>query len=293
MPKTASRVLEITLTSRNKNVKTPIPMCGVPHRAAQSYIARLIDNGFKVAICDQIEDPADAKGLVKREVVRVITPGMIIDNEFLDEKTNNYVLALAILADAAGLSYLDISTGSFQVTEAQKTDAVIDAALSLNPSEILLPAFMQNDPSYAVILQTIGEIPVTYLEDRAFDYKQAYERLTDQFKTVSLEGFGCESLKAGIRAAGALVYYIRETQKQKIAHLTRLETYSLGNHLSIDEISWQNLEITRNIRSGTRRGTLLGIMDHTRTAMGARLLKNWLRYPLIQADGIHARLEAG
>ena len=290
--KIASRQLEITLTSRNKKDEFPIPMCGVPHKAVQVYIARLLDHGNKVAICDQIEDPALAKGLVKRDVVRVITPGMIIENEFLDEKTNNYILAIAQDNDVAGLSCLDLSTGAFRVLESKDLQSVVDEALRISPNEVLLPEFSGNDPFFSTILNAFSEKAVTFLEKIAFEYKRGRERLLNQFNTLSLEGFGCENLKTGISAAGALIYYIRKTQKQKTEHILRIETYTLSSYLWLDDISFQNLEIIKNIRTGSGQGTLLGIIDNTVTAMGGRLLKSWLRYPLVNIEEIDSRLDA-
>ncbi|MGD2098513.1 MAG: DNA mismatch repair protein MutS [Desulfobacterales bacterium] len=288
----ASRVLDITLTSRNKNDESPVPMCGVPHRAVSGYIARMIDHGYKVAVCDQIEDPAVAKGLVKRDVVRVITPGMIIDDAFLDKRSHNFVMALARHGDDFGMSYLDISTGLFRLIQSADLTAVVDESLRISAREILLPESAKTDPQLASIRGAQTERAVTYLDDSAFDHKRCYNRLTEQFNTISLEGFGCEELTAGVRAAGALVFYVRETQKQKIAHLARLETYSLGHYLLVDDSSCRNLELEKNLHTNTRRGTLLGIIDQTRTAMGARLLKSWLRYPLIEIEDIRARHEA-
>ena len=288
----ASRALEITLTSRNKKDDSPVPMCGVPHRAVQNYIARLIDQGYKVAICDQIEDPAKAKGLVKRDVVRVITPGMIVDSEFLDERSHNFVLALARHNESWGISYLDISTGMFRLTESGKPDALVDEIRRISPSEILLPDFAKQDPLFLPLIRSLTDRTITYLDDRAFELKRGYERLTNQFNTLSLEGFGCENLHAGIRAAAAVIFYVRETQKQKIEHFTRIETYFLDHHLMIDDLSCRNLELDQNIRTGGRRGTLIGIIDHTTTAMGARLLKTWLRYPLVDIDEIQLRYDA-
>ena len=288
----ASRILEITLTSRNKKDEFPIPMCGIPYRAVKGYIARLIDHGRKVAICDQIEDPAAAKGLVKRDVVRVITPGMIVDDEFLDEKSDNYVFAVARNNDTAGFSYLDISTGTFRVSQSQDLSAVVDEALRVSPSEALFPESSKADPFFTAILDALSEKLITFLEDRAFEHQRCRERLLDQFKTLSLEGFGCEHLKAGVQAAGALIFYVRETQKQKIEHLGGIETYSLNNYLIIDDISCRNLEILQNVHTGSKRGTLLGIIDKTVTAMGGRLLKRWLRYPLLEVAEIESRHEA-
>ncbi|MDX2502713.1 MAG: DNA mismatch repair protein MutS, partial [Deltaproteobacteria bacterium] len=288
----ASRALEITLTSRNKNVESPVPMCGIPHRAASSYIARLINKGYKVAVCDQIEDPAKAKGLVKRDVVRVVTPGMIIEDELLDERTNNYVLAVTSKNGTIGIAFLDISTGAFRVAESDDSRAVIEEIQRIAPREVLLPESSKNDPEFLPITDALPEISKSYLDDRAFEFKRSYKRLTDQFQTVTLEGFGCENWKTGICAAGAVVFYVRETQKQKLEHLTRIEVHRFDKFLMIDEMSWQNLELSSNIRSGSRRATLIGIIDHTSTAMGARLLAHWMRYPLIDSIEIGLRHDA-
>ncbi len=288
----ASRILEITLTSRNKNDESPIPMCGVPHHAAKSYIARLIDKGYKVAVCDQIEDAAAAKGLVKRDVVRVITPGMVIENELLDERANNFVLSLFCRGDFNGIACMDISTGAFRVTESKDAAAIVDEVRRISPSELLLPQSAKDDPAYLPVKELLSEVATSYLNNRAFEYKRSYERLTDQFQTITLEGFGCEAFQAGICAAGAAIYYVSETQKQKLAHLSRIESYWLDRYLIVDAQSRLNLELSRNIRTGSRRATLLGILDRTATAMGARLLANWMRYPLLEPDEIRSRLDA-
>jgi DNA mismatch repair protein MutS len=285
----ASRALEITLTSRNKNDDSPVPMCGFPHRAAQGYIARLMDKGYKVAVCDQIEDPAKAKGLVKRDVVRVITPGMIIEDELLDERSNNYILAVLCKNDLTGIAFMDISTGAFRVAESEDSKAIIEEIQRIAPSEILLPESSKSDPGFLPVAAALTGISISYLEDRAFEYKGSYERLTDQFNTLSLEGFGCQNLKAGICAAGAVVFYVRETQKQKLEHLTRIETHRLDRYLMVDELSWQNLELSTSLATGSRRATLLGVIDQTITAMGARLLAQWMRYPLMDIEEIAAR----
>ncbi len=288
----ASRVLDITLTSRNKNDEQPVPMCGFPHRAASGYIARLIEHGHKVAICDQVEDPATAKGLVRREVVRVITPGMIVDEEFLDARSNNFIVALFQDSGVTGLAYLDISTGTFRVTESADPDAVLDEARRVAPREILLSESARCGGFAERIDRFFGEIARTHVDDKFFERRRGYDRLTGQFQTLTLEGFGCEHLKAGVSAAGALIAYVAETQKQKTTHITRLKTYTLDHFLVVDEVSRQNLELTRNIRTGARRGTLLGILDQTRTAMGTRLFQDWLRNPLRGRGPIEARLDA-
>ena len=289
---TASQALEITLTSRNKHDSAPVPMCGFPHRAAQGYIARLIEKGYKVAVCDQVEDPATAKGLVKREVVRVITPGMIVDHDLLDAASNNFVLSLYIKPDRAGLAYLDLSTGTFRVTESTLIDAVFEEALRVSPQEILFPESAKDASAYSSLRRFFENVSCGYLPDRSFEHRSCYERLTAQFETLSLEGFGCEEMKAAVSAAGAIMQYVSETQKQPVAHIARLETYRLEHYLLIDERSRQNLELTRNLQDGGRRGTLLAVLDQTVTAIGARLLKSWLRTPLLEAELIKARQDA-
>ncbi|MEJ2660105.1 MAG: DNA mismatch repair protein MutS [Desulfobacteraceae bacterium] len=289
---TASRVLEITLTSRNKNDTVPVPMCGVPYRAAQSYIARLIENGYKVAICDQIEDPSQAKGLVKREVVRVVTPGMIIENELLEAKSNNYLLSLALDRDLFGIAVVDISTGAFRVTETAADARIAEEIGRILPREVLLPADIQGSSVAAQVERMVPAQAINWLAVDIFDVQRGRERLTDQFQTQSLEGFGCQFMKAGLGAAGALLHYVKETQKQVVGHLHGIATYSLEDHLIVDHQSRQNLELEKNIRSGAKQGTLISILDKTATAMGGRLLKQWLRYPLRSAPEIGQRLDA-
>jgi DNA mismatch repair protein MutS len=288
----ASKVLEITLTSRSKNETTRIPMCGVPYRAANGYIARLIENGYKVAICDQVEDPALAKGLVKREVVRVITPGMIVEDTFLDEKANNYILSISRLKNLVGIACLDISTGTFQVTESSEDSSVLEEIRRIGPREVTLPVAAKADLQYASIVETLKEVAITWISDSAYDPDWARHQLIDHFKTLTLEGFGCENLNAAVSAAGGLLHYVRETQKQEVSHLSRIETYFLHQYLWVDDISCQNLELLKNMRTGTKRGALLGIADQTLTAMGGRLLRRWIRYPLIDPEKITARLDA-
>jgi DNA mismatch repair protein MutS len=289
---TASGILEITLTSRNKKDEFPVPMCGVPHKAVKGYIAKLISNGFKVAICDQKENPAEAVGIVERDVVRVITPGMILEDELLDEKANNYILSIFHDSGAAGLSYLDISTGLFRVTETKDQSLLKEELLRVSPSEILLPESLRKDSFLSGLEYILNGKPVTYLEDIKFEHKSCRERLLALFKTLSLEGFGCENMRSGICAAGALVHYLRETQKQDFGHISSIETYSLEKFLLVDETSCQNLEILKNLKNGSRQGTLLGVLDRTVTPMGGRLLRRWLRYPLQDRNDIICRLDA-
>ena len=288
----ASKVLEIALTSRDKKSANPIPMCGIPAKAADNYIARLIGAGLKVAVCEQIEDPKAAKGLVKRDVTRVVTPGMILDSALLDEKSNNFVLAIHRGNSLAGLACLDISTGAFRLCESKSLKAVLDEAVKLAPSEVLLPESLRTDRGIKPFLEALEHSAFTYLEDREFDLRGAKKRLTEQFNTRSLEGFGCEGLKVGVGAAGAILSYVSETQLQKVEHINRLETYGLDDYLAMDDSSLRNLELIANLRDGSRKGTLVGTLDKTVTAMGGRLLKAWIRSPLLVAETIESRLDA-
>ena len=288
----ASKVLEIALTSRDKKSANPIPMCGIPAKAADNYIARLIGAGLKVAVCEQIEDPKAAKGLVKRDVTRVVTPGMILDSALLDEKSNNFVLAIHRGSGLAGLACLDISTGAFRLCESKSLKAVLDEAVKLAPSEVLLPESLRTDRGIKPFLEALDHSAFTYLEDREFDLRGAKKRLTEQFNTRSLEGFGCETLKVGVGAAGAILAYVSETQLQKVEHIDRLETYGLDDYLTMDDSSLRNLELIANLRDGSRKGTLVGTLDKTVTAMGGRLLKAWIRSPLLVAGTIESRLDA-
>ena len=288
----ASKVLDITLTSRNKNETKPIPMCGVPYRAAQGYIARLINDGYKVAICDQVEDAAAAKGLVKREVVRVVTPGMIIDDELLDARTNNFILSGVIQGRIAGLACLDISTGTFRVTQATSIDLIADEIRRIAPREVLLPEAGKKDMAYEPLTAAANQVTITHMEDRHFQQSVCRQRMLNQLNTVSLEGFGCERWPCAVRAAGALLHYVGETQKQSVAHINQLESYMLDNFLYIDDQSCKNLELHQNISNGSRKGTLLSIMDRAVTALGARQLRSRLRYPLTEANVINAGLDA-
>ena len=286
---TAARVLEITLTSRNKNDTKPIPMCGVPVRAVQGYIARLIENGFKVALCDQVEDPSEAKGIVKREVVRVLTPGMILENELLHRSTNNFVLSIAVQKSLVGLACMDISTGTFRLTETANPSAALDEMLRVDPKEILIPQSLEDMAEFQEMKRSFTERPLTVLEDRVYAFAHAREQLIDLFQTISLEGFGCEEMKAGVRAAGGLVHYLKDTQKQTVAHFNGIETYDLSGYMSVDERSCRNLELISNLQNGHRQGSLLNVIDRTITAMGGRLIREWLRYPLMDHERIVQR----
>ena len=290
--KVASRILEIALTSRNKKDEESIPLCGVPHHAAQGYIARLIERGFKVAICEQVEDPAKAKGLVKRDVVRVVTPGVVVDTEILDTRSNNFLMALFFCQGGYGIAHLDISTGTFRVTESTDFEKVADECQRIEPSETLLAESQREPPEIKALVETLGEATVNFLKDEGFELESARSRLLKQFKTHSLEGFGCNEWRAGIAAAGALLGYVDETQKGDLVHITGIASYSLSDFMIIDEASKRNLELFETIWTGAKRGSLIGIMDQTVTAMGARMLRAWLQYPLLDLEQIKLRSDA-
>ena len=287
----ASKELEITLTSRDKKVANPVPMCGIPVKACDTYLTKLINKGHKVAICEQVEDPKETKNIVKREVVRIVTPGMLLDETLLDEKTNNYTASIFIKEEMAGLAYVDISTGDFKVTEGTPK-TILDEYKRVAPSETILPNFCKGNSALKNIETTCGKQLINFKENESFNFKTAKENLISHFKTRSLEGFGCENLKLAISAAGALLSYIDETQLRKIKHINNIETYFLNDYLFIDNTSYQNLEIARNLITKKKEGSLLYVIDKTVTAMGGRKLKSCLRYPLLNIDKIEKRLDA-
>ncbi len=292
----AAGILEIALTSRNKNDSDPIPMCGVPYKAADVYISKLIENGCKVAVCEQVEDPSQAKGLVKREVVRVITPGMILNETLLDKATHNFVVAVSRVKAYAGLACLDISTGTFTTCQVARSAGSIPAALidevkKLDPREILLPETFRTDPAFAAIKKKFSHLEITYLANRDFHVEDARERLKEKFATRSLEGFGLERMPASISAAGAVMAYVEETQMQATRHIFKITPYNLDDFLIIDDRSCKNLELLSNIQTQDKKGTLIHVLDKTVTAMGGRLIKQWVRYPLVNPDHIQMRLD--
>lgn len=288
----AARALDITLTSRNKNEPEPVPMCGVPVKSAEVYIGRLIEKGFRVAVCEQTEDASAAKGLVKREVVRVVTPGMVLSNELLDERSNNYVLSVFRATDGYGLASLDLSTGTLRLTQSDDMALMTDESRRIAPSEVILPESARENADYGMLAEAFGDECIRYNANDRFEYESARGRIMDQFGTRSLDGFGCEGLQGAVGAAGALLHYAEETQKRQLIHLKTPETYSLYSHLLIDEITCRNLELVAEIQAGGRKNALLGVMDMTVTAMGGRLLARWIRYPLLDPQAIGSRQDA-
>ncbi|MFQ5465077.1 MAG: DNA mismatch repair protein MutS, partial [Thermodesulfobacteriota bacterium] len=284
--RTASRVLGITLTSRDKAKK--IPMCGFPFHAATSYIARLVREGFKVAVCEQVEEPGRGGGVVRRAVSRVVTPGVVFDDEILDAGSNNYIAAASMNSGVSGFSYMDASTGEFRATVLSSRAELFDEIMRVRPLELLVPEKeVSSFPPASINVKKITPAP-----DRDFTPREAAERLCRQFGTASLDGLGLRDMPEGIGAAGALLAYIRETQKTPLNHLRGLVPYHTHEFLVMDPATRRNLEITRNIISGGKDSTLLGLLDRTRTAIGARTLKTWLLNPLKDAEAINMRLDA-
>ncbi|MCF6158269.1 MAG: DNA mismatch repair protein MutS [wastewater metagenome] len=282
--KLASQVLGITLTSRSKG-EGSIPMAGVPHHAAESYIRRLIKAGYKVAICDQLQNPAEARGIVERGVTRVITPGTVTEDTLLEDKSNNYLIALRETHNTIGLSWIDLSTGRFEVEDIHR-NRLFDEFARLNPSEVLLPEeTTRNNAAFLERIQAEYTTMVTPRPDWEFSKDTAYQVLTEHFGTTSLEGFGCEDIGPALGAAGAVIHYLKETQKTSLKHIIKIQRYRTDNRVLIDKSTQQSLELTQTMRTNNREGSLLSVIDQTRTPMGARLLREWVISPLrVSAD---------
>ncbi|MCU0343289.1 MAG: DNA mismatch repair protein MutS, partial [Ignavibacterium sp.] len=285
--KTASKVLGITLTKRSNGSAGDTPLAGFPHHAIDSYLPKLVRAGYRVAICEQMENPKFAKGIVKREVVEVVTPGVTLSDKLLDHKKNNYLLAISILDQICGLSFCDISTGEFYVFEIP-TSQLGEQIESINPSEFLIP---KRDKEFlGKLIERINPaLRITKLEDWIFNFDFANELLKNHFKTVTLKGFGIEKLSAGIIAAGAVLNYLNETQRVNLSHLNRISLYNPSDYMVLDYSTKRNLEITFSMNDGGREGSLISILDKTQTAMGGRLLKKWISAPLRDLDPIKKR----
>jgi DNA mismatch repair protein MutS len=287
---TASRVLDITLTSRNKGAAEEVPLCGIPFHSCQPYIARLVENGYKVAICEQVEDPRTAKGIVRREVVRVVTPGLVIDSDTLQPKENNFLAALARHRDGRwGVAVLDITTGEFRTTEVAEIEGVCSELASFNPREVLLAEGESAAESDRGLGPALAGRCLNRLPDWVFEPDRATELLCRFFDCSSLEAFGCAALPAAVGAAGAILHYLEETQKGTVSHIRSLQTYQSNDFMVLDEATRRNLELTATLYDGSRKGSLLGLLDRTMTAMGGRQLRHWIHQPLRQVEAIRRR----
>ncbi len=286
----AARELEITLTSRELGKGRRVPMCGVPHHAATGYLARLVERGYRVAICDQVEDSRGARGLVRREVTRVVTPGTVMDAGILPDREHRYLAAVSGAPGRWGIAAADLSTGDILTTQIEGPDAdrrLADELSRLDPRELLHP-----EGSELAEAITSARLHGTTLEAWRFDPAIARRSLLDHFHVVSLEGFGAEGLPLATGAAGALLWYLQQTQLSALGHLRGLRVYSTDDALALDETTRRNLEMFRNLRNGGVEGSLLSVLDETASPMGGRLLREWLMRPLVDPNAIAARQHA-
>lgn len=286
-----AQALNIVLTSRSRQDAERIPMAGFPIHAAQNYLTRLLDQGFKVVVCDQVEDPAQAKGLVRREVTRIVTRGTLVDPEALDGRRDNYLAALALQGRRWGLAFLELSTGEFRLTEGEGADPLGDELWRLKPAEILISEELDEKFLEAALFPF--DVPPTrrVLAPYAFELQAARQELGRQFGTLFLDGFGLEAYRAGLAAAGAILRYLQDSHHPSLPHIDRLLAFGRDDYLGLDEATLRHLEIFETWRSRSRQGSLLEALDAAVTPMGSRCLGNWLRYPLKDLERIEARLE--
>ncbi|MGI6161265.1 MAG: DNA mismatch repair protein MutS [Christensenellales bacterium] len=286
--KVASQVLEIALTGRDCGLEERAPMCGIPHHAANAYINKLVSKGYKVAICEQLSDPSESKGIVERDVVRIVTPGTVIDDGLLDEKNNNFIVSICASGDRLGLCAADVSTGLFEVGELCGDDIwsqLSDELERISPSEIIT-----ND---AAIIASGGLLNDAYCyADREYYYDNALDAIKSHFKVAAIDGLGLSNMTLGINAAGALISYLGETQKNSLEQINRISLLKRDRFMLLDAATRRNLELTRPMRGSGKKGTLLWLLDKTHTAMGGRLLKAWIEQPLCEKAAIDQRLEA-
>ena len=289
---TASRELEITLTGKNCGQEERAPMCGVPYHAVESYLNKLVSKGYKVAICEQVEDPKTAKGIVKREVVRIVTPGTNLDTQALDESKNNYIMCIVYIADRYGVSVADITTGDYFVTEIEDSAKLMDEIYRFSPSEIICnEAFYMSGMDLDGMKDRLG-ITIYSLDAWYFDDAVCRQKLLEHFKVSSFAGLGLADYDCGVISAGALLQYLLETQKNSLSNLTHITPYASGKYMMLDSSTRRNLELCETLREKQKRGSLLWVLDKTKTAMGARMLRKYVEQPLIDKKEIERRLEA-
>ena len=290
--KTVSRELELTLTGKDCGLEERAPMCGVPFHAVEGYLTRLVQKGYKVAIAEQMEDPKLAKGLVKREVIRVVTPGTITSSQALDETKNNYLMAVVYTGNNYGIATVDITTGDFFVTEVTSERALLDEINKFTPSELVCNEALFMSGLDMDELKERYHFAVTALENRFFSDDDCRKILKEHFHVMSLEGLGLGDYENGMIASGAVLQYLYETQKNDLSHLTKITPYTTGQFMMIDTSTRRNLELVDTLREKQKRGSLLWVLDKTKTAMGARLLRSFIEQPLIDKEEISNRLEA-
>lgn len=287
----ATRILHITLTSRDGGKGKKVPMCGVPHHAANNYIARLVKHGRKVAICEQVEEPSPGKNLVKRDITRIITPGTFIADEMLDASVNNYILSINHSGGRYGLAYADISTGEFRVTEISDRETALSELYKISPAECLIPEGLSGADHFKD-LRNVSLGAVTVKEDWAFDRELSAGEIKRHFSVDTLEGFGCQDMEAAIGAAGALLKYLKDTQRSALSNIGGITSYRTGRYMLLDRNSQRHLELVQNQEDLSTSGTLLEALDLTQTPMGRRALKRWILNPLIDAKDINFRLDS-
>lgn len=289
---TASKELEITLTGKNCGMEERAPMCGVPYHAVDGYLTKLVSKGYKVAICEQVEDPKQAKGIVKREVVRIVTPGTILDAAAIDESKNNYIMCIVYIADRYGLSVADVTTGDYFVTELPDGQKLKDEIFKFMPSEIICnESFYMSGMDLEDMKNRLG-ITIYSLESWYFDDEICKSKLMEHFKVSSLQGLGLSDYDCGVISAGALLQYLLETQKNDLSHMTHITPYTTGKYMMLDSSTRRNLELCETLREKQKRGSLLWVLDKTKTAMGARTLRKYIEQPLIERTEIECRLDA-
>ncbi len=286
----ASRELELTLTGKDCGLSQRAPMCGVPYHAVDTYVGRLIEKGYKVAICEQMSDPATTKGLVERAVTRVVTPGTVIESNMLDERRANYIMALCIQKNRAGVAFCDVSTGEFFVHQfGDALNRLQDELARIMPREIILnEEYMPELEKYAAA----RAIALTKIDAQWLTYSAASKALTAHFEIRSISDLGFDQMKQGICAAGALMMYLTQTQKNALRHINRLQRYQSDKYMALDAAARQSLELTESLRARGRRGSLLWLIDKTVTAMGSRMLRTWIEQPLVSKEAIEARLDS-
>ena len=289
---TVSKELELTLTGKSCGTEERAPMCGIPYHAVEGYLNKLVANGHKVAICEQVEDPKLAKGLVKREVIRIVTPGTNTDIQALDEGKNNYIMSIVYVADKYGISLADVSTGDYFVTEVDTERKLIDEINKFAPTEIVCnESFYMSGVDLSDMKHRLG-ITIYALESWYFSDETAEKTLKEHFKVNSLEGLGLADYDCGVIAAGALLKYLYETQKNSLNHISSIHPYSTGKYMIIDSSTRRNLELVETLREKQKRGSLLWVLDKTKTAMGARTLRSFVEQPLINKVEIEKRQDA-
>ena len=289
-----SRELGLTLTGKDWGQKERAPMCGVPFHSADSYIDKLVQSGYKVAICEQVEDPKLAKGIVKRDVIRIVTPGTVIDNEVLDENKNNYIMSIYGDSKGYALAVCDVTTGEFQTAEftsANAEEKLFDEAARFMPAEIITNGYFLNTPCAGRIRKNLN-IDLNDAGDACFAYRNAAKTICRHFDILSVDGLGLGERTFSVCASGGLLDYLYETQKNNLEHIGKITLYSTNDFMLLDVSTRRNLELTETMRENSRRGSLLWVIDKTKTAMGARLLRKWVEQPLINSADINKRLDA-